>query len=266
MDKPLLHVFRNTPMGRETLLLSAYLCRQFKLPLDIYLPKEKRFLFYFDSAVVQVDLDASYLSHPESARQRADELVKGVGKRRFIKAKSYTATDLPDLSTAFSLMTCPRSMSDQSSRIGLGHIGPKVRRILLHAPFPIIIPSVVYKPWNSITVLYGGSPAAAEAVKLALRFQQRCQLPLRIVSVGEREALKQTLREQGLLEQVQGSDWQVHPGDSLAEHLYGIPHDALVVLGAYAHGPIRSLFGSTMELVQSQLPQSLVVVGPNYRA
>jgi len=266
MDKPLLHVFRNTPMGRETLLHSVYLCRQLKLSLDLYLPKEKRFLFYFDSVVVQVDLDASYLSHPESARQRAEELIKGVGQRRFIKAKSYTATELPDLPTGFSLMTCPRSMSDQSSRIGLGHIGPKVRRILLHAPFPVIIPSAVYKPWTSITVLYGGSPTAAEAVKLALRFQQRCQLPLRIVSVGEREALEQTLREQGLLEQVQGSDWQVHPGDSLVEHLYGIPHDALVMLGAYAHGPIRSLFGSTMELVQSQLPQSLVVVGPHYRA
>jgi nucleotide-binding universal stress UspA family protein len=266
MDKPLLHVFRNTPMGRETLLLSVYLCRQLKLPLDIYLPKEKRFLFYFDSAAVQVDLDASYLSYPESARQRAEELMQGLGQCRFIEAKSYTATELPDLPTGFSLMTCPRSMSDQTSRIGLGHIGPKVRRILLDAPFPIIIPSVVYKPWNSITVLYGGSPTAAEAVKLALRFQQRCQRPLQIVSIGERTELEQMLREQGLLEQVRGCDWQVHPGDSLAEHLYGIPHDALVVLGAYAHGPIRSLFGSTMELVQSQLPQSLVVVGPNYSA
>jgi hypothetical protein len=57
MKKPLLHIFRNTPFGRETLLQSAYFCHRTQLPLSIYLPESKSFLLYFDSEVVQVDLD-----------------------------------------------------------------------------------------------------------------------------------------------------------------------------------------------------------------
>ena len=42
MKNSLLHVFRNTPFGRETLLLSAYSCQKLQLSLDIYLPEEKK--------------------------------------------------------------------------------------------------------------------------------------------------------------------------------------------------------------------------------
>lgn len=44
MTMPLLHIFRNTPFGRETLLQSAYFCRRMQLPLYIYIPQFKNFL------------------------------------------------------------------------------------------------------------------------------------------------------------------------------------------------------------------------------
>ena len=62
MAKQLLHIFRNTPFGRETLLQSANFCRQLDVTLVIYIPEYTKFLMYFDNDVVQIDLDHSYLS------------------------------------------------------------------------------------------------------------------------------------------------------------------------------------------------------------
>jgi len=266
MNKPLLHVFRNTPFGRETLLQSAYTCQLLHLSLDIYIPADKKFLFYFCDEIVQVDLDKSYLFDPATAREHAEQILAAYPQvnYRFIPPASYTATGLPDLPTAYTVMTSPRSISDVSSRIGLGHIGPKVRRIVQQATFPILIPGAGFKPWQQLVALYGGSAAAAKGLKLALTYQQASKKPLKIISMGDRATLEAMLDEQGLLEAVQQHNWEVFPGDSLQQQLYNIPHDSLVVLGAYGHGSIKALFGSNMELIQSQLPNSLLVVGPHY--
>lgn len=268
MKKKLLHVFRNTPFGRETLLQTAYSCQQLQLSLDVYIPVDKKFLFYFGGEVVQVDLDSSYLFDPQTAQEHAEQtLSQQPGLQyQFIRQASYTATGLPDLPTNFFIMTCPRSISDVSSRIGLGRIGPKVRKIVQQATFPILIPGAAFKPWQQIVVLYGGSSSASNALHLAHTIQQRSQRPLRVISVGDRAMLETMLKEQGLLELVSAHDWQVIPGKSLEKkHLYQIPHDALVILGAYGHGPIKALFGSNMELIQTLLPNPLLIVGPNYK-
>ncbi len=268
MKRPLLHIFRNTPFGRETLLQSIDSCQKLQLPLDIHIPRDKKFLFYFDGDVVQIDLDKSYLLDPETAEEHARQLLTDhpTVEYKFIHQQGYTGTGLPDLPTNFSLMTCPRSISDVTTRIGLGHIGPKVRRILQVATFPTLIPGAVFKPWQKIVVLYGGSESAGKALKLALTIQKRSQLPLQIISIGDKATLETAMEDQGLLDKITVHDWQVYPGNSLQRHLYQIPHDALVVLGAYGHGPIKALFGSSMELIQSQLPNPLLVVGPHYRA
>ncbi len=267
MNQTLLHIFRNTPFGRETLLQSADSCLKLKLSLNIFIPEDQKFLFYFGGDVVQVDLDKSYLFDPETAREHVNKTLSqgSLPEYKFIHQESYTGTGLPDLPTDFSLMTCPRSISDVSSRIGLGHIGPKVRKIVQQATFPILIPGAVFKPWQRIVVLYGGSPSAGKALQLAFTFQQRCKLPLQIISIGDHATLETMLEDQGLIDQVRQHDWQVYSGSLLQKHLFEIPHDALVVLGAYGHGPIKALFGSSMELIQSQLPNPLLVVGPKYQ-
>lgn len=269
MKKNLLHVFRNNPFGRETLLQSAYSCQQLQLSLDVYIPADKKFLFYFGGEVVQVDLDSTYLFAPQTAQKHVEQtlLQQPDLKYQFIRHQSYTGTGLPDLPTDFSLMTCPRSIGGASSRVGLGHIGPKVRKIVQQATFPILIPSAVFKPWQKIVVLYGGSPSAGKALHLAHTIQQRSQKPLQVMSVGDRALFETMLKEQGLLELISAHDWQVLPGKKLdKKHLYQIPHDALVILGAYGHGPIKALFGSSMELIQSQLPNPLLIVGPHYKS
>jgi nucleotide-binding universal stress UspA family protein len=49
------------------------------------------------------------------------------------------------------------------------------------------------------------------------------------------------------------------------EGLYEVPHDALVVAGAYGHGLIREmLLGNLMEEIQKILPNNMVIVGPHY--
>ena len=268
MNKPVLHVFRNTPFGRETLLQSAYLCRRLQLPLSVYLPPFKRFLFYFDPDVLQVDLDASYLSDPTTAQEHVREILAfHQVEYSLVKPRSKTASDLPDLPIHFSIMTCPRSMSDDTRKIALGHIGSKVRRIVQTAPFPIYLPASVFKPWTRLSVLYGGSKNAAGALRLALKMNQLSNAPLQLFSQGDKTELEAQLLVQGFTEgQIKAFDWQFLADGDISQQLYCLPHDGLVMLGAYGKGAIReTLFGSTMEKVQSGLPNSLMIVGPKCR-
>ena len=265
MNKPILHVFRNTPFGRETLLQTAYFCRRLQLPLSVYLPKFKRFLLYFDPEVVQVDLDDSYLSDPATAKEHIREtLALHEVKHSLVKPTGKSASDLPDLPIHFSFMTCPRSMSEDTRKISLGVIGSKVRRIVQAAHFPIFLPAPVYKPWTRLSVLYGGSDNAAGALRLALEISRSCNAPLQLFSQGDRTEFEAQLLTQGFsAEQINSFDWQFLGDGDIVEQFYRIPHDALVLLGAYGKGTIReALFGSTMEKVQGGLPNSLMVVGP----
>ncbi len=49
------------------------------------------------------------------------------------------------------------------------------------------------------------------------------------------------------------------------ENLYKVPHDALVVIGAYNHSLVKNMvFGCKMEKIQSTLPNNLLIAGPEY--
>ena len=97
MPFELLHIFRNTPFGRETLMQSAFFCQQMGMPIDIYVPRESQFLMYFEHGVVTVDLDRSYLRSPESAHDHAREIVESLGlsksraeTRRLVKQRAVS--------------------------------------------------------------------------------------------------------------------------------------------------------------------------------
>ncbi|MBW2010469.1 MAG: universal stress protein, partial [Deltaproteobacteria bacterium] len=123
MDFQLLHIFRNTPLGRETLFQSIYFCKQVGVVPVIYIPEFTKFLMYFENDVVQIDLDNSYLTAPDTAVEHVNQIVDQMGvNSTFLKAKHFTATTLPDIPTNFDFMCCPRSISDLSSKIGLGYI------------------------------------------------------------------------------------------------------------------------------------------------
>ncbi|MCG6894846.1 MAG: universal stress protein [Desulfobacteraceae bacterium] len=273
MELQLFHIFRNTPLGRETLLQSAYFCKSVGVRPMLYIPKSTKFLMYFENDVVQVDLDSSYLTASETARANAEMLLEQQGvAAEFFKPKHYTASTLPDIPTDFDFMCCPRSISDLSSKIGLGYIGPRVRRIVQAARFPVLITSPVYKPWKSVAIFFGGSVNAVNAFKLGVRVSRATGAPLRMYTQPgnrDRSEYERILEGENLMQELKDrvEDWIFFDNGSFEDHLYDVPHDALVVLGAYGHGLIKDIvFGSKMEKIQSVISNNLLIVGPRYTA
>jgi hypothetical protein len=273
MYSQLFHIFRNTPLGRETMLQSIYFCRQIGATPVVYIPRHTKFLMYFENDVVQIDLDESYLKDPDTAGVHAEELLADAGLQfRFLKPKNYTASTLPDIPTNFDFMCCPRSISDLSSKIGLGYIGPRVRRIVTSARFPVLITSPVFKPWESIAVFFGGSANALNALKLGLRIHRQTGMPLCMFTQAEnrnRGDYQTIIRESGLSEELEEAltEWVFFEADDFENNLYQVPHNALAIMGAFGHGLIRNLvFGSKMEKVQSTISNNFLLVGPHYTA
>ena len=271
MENRLLHIFRNNPFGRETLLQSIYFCNKVGAFPVIYIPKTTKFLMYFDNDVVQVDLDKSYLISPETALKRATELLEQGGiSARFLDPKHFTASTLPDIHTNFDYMCCPRSVSDMSSKIGLGYIGPRVRRIVRSARFPVLITSPVYKEWKSISVFFGGSANAIKALRLGFHIARASGIQLDVVTQTEKFSKKdyqQMIKDRNLEEEMDlyVKQWHFFENRVFEENLYDVPHDALVILGAFGHGVIRNfVFGSKMEKIQSTISNNLLIAGPNY--
>jgi hypothetical protein len=271
MENRLLHIFRNNPFGRETLLQSIYFCNKVGASPVIYIPKTTKFLMYFDNDVVQVDLDKSYLISPETAIKRATELVEQGGiSARFLEPKHFTASTLPDIHTNFDYMCCPRSVSDMSSKIGLGYIGPRVRRIVKSARFPVLITSPVYKEWKSIAVFFGGSANAIKALRLGFHIARASGLQLDVFTQTEKlskEGYQKIIKDRNLEEEMDlyTKQWHFFENRVFEENLYDVPHDALVILGAFGHGVIRNfVFGSKMEKIQSTISNNLLIAGPNY--
>lgn len=270
MEERLFHVFRNTPLGRETLLQSVYFCKTLGIGLHIYIPETTQFLLYFDHDAVQVDLDASYMTNIETAAANADRIAQQVGiKPIFLTPKNYTASQLPDIPTTFNYMTCPRSISDLSSKIGLGYIGPKVRRIIKASTFPVLMTSTVFKAWKSVTVFYGGSLNANKALRRGLHLADVTGFPLDIITFTEKHPasyFEEQLRSVDLMDEVQSRVryWHKFEKGTMEENLMEISHEALLVLGAYGHGLIKDiLFGSKMETIQTWMPNNMLLVGPN---
>jgi hypothetical protein len=234
MHANLFHVLRNTPRGRETLMQSLYFCRTLDVGLTLYVPDAVRFMMYFDQDAVQVDLDRSYLNDPGTATERALALAAEVGmKPRLLKPKNRTASDLPDIPTHFAFMCCPRSVSD-------------------------------------VAVLFGGSDSALNALRSGIQVAKRSGFPLDLFIQLEHDAgyYEQRIREAGLEKPVARycrHRYQFADGE-FAHNLYDLPHDALVLSGAYGHGLIKNmLFGSKVESTQATLTNNMLVSGAHSR-
>jgi hypothetical protein len=268
MSNHLLHVFRNTPFGREMLMQSAFFCQVTGAGLVIYVPKHSQFLMYFEHGVVTVNLDQAFLRSPETARDHALEIVEAFSIRSsFYEPDQFTAS-LPDVPTSFGYMCCPRSISDLSTKIGLGHIGSRVRSIVQSSRFPVLIPSSAFKEWKSIVCFFGGSDNALLALRCANQLSKLCGVPIQVFTQAEQERLsyEERLRGAHLLDPIEAghTTWLYLEEGDFRENLYTVPHDALVVVGAYGQGVAKELiFGSKMELIQTELPNPMLIVGPN---
>ncbi|MDY6903191.1 MAG: universal stress protein [Thermodesulfobacteriota bacterium] len=268
-----LHIYRNTPYGRENLLHSVYFCQQLDLALNIYIPKMKKMLMYFKHGTVEVDLDASYLNQAETAEDNAKAIVaKFDGHIEFVAPAAYTGSNLPDIPTDFDFMACPRIISDLSSKIGLGHIGSKVRDILLQAPFPVFIPGQGFSKWQRIVVMFGGSTNGVKAMRMGIKAARIAGVPLDVITIQEKAQPKShyeaIIQERHLwpdLEEVL-QNWYFFKDGAFAQHQMIIAHDAMIVMGIAGHGKLKDIvIGSTAEMIQSNYPNSLLLVGPECR-
>ena len=273
MKTTLLHIFRNSPTGRENLMQSMYFCKQqFGLSLAVYIPETTQFGMDFGGNPVSVQLDGSYVAYPSTARKHAEEALSESKCTHFfyVPVECIDGT-MPLLPNEWAMMTCPRVISDHSSRVGLGHIGPKVRNLVKHAPFPVFIPSMSFKPWTNVTAFFGGSELGAVAVKEGLGIARLARVPFTIHTQLDginKDECEKSLSAAGILGAVSGDDveWRLYDGGTLEENLYAVPHDSLVVVGAAGHRLISELvFGSNLETIQATLPNPLVVVGPDCR-
>lgn len=236
----------------------------------IYIPRSKKALLYFENDVVQIDLDDSYLIRPETAAHNARRLLENEGlEPEFFEPKTFTSSSLPDIPTHFDFMCCPRSISDLSSKIGLGYLGPRVRRIVQSARFPVLITSPAFKAWTRVAVFFGGSSNARVALKLGFMLSRVTAQPLDVFTQAETQSpayYKNVIEEERLHAGAAETDvdWHFFENGNFEENLYEVPHDALVVMGATGHGLIKDLlFGSKMETVQSILPNNLLIAGPD---
>jgi nucleotide-binding universal stress UspA family protein len=98
------------------------------------------------------------------------------------------------------------------------------------------------------------------------------QRPLHVYTYLEnnnRNSIQQIIEEEKLEADMDAhvDHWHFFDQGTLQENLYSVPHNALVVLGAFGHGLIRSLvFGSKLEKIQSVMPNNMLIVGPKYSA
>ena len=139
-------------------------------------------------------------------------------------------------------------------------------------PRLVLVTSPAFKPWNRVTVLFGGSANAVNALRLGIRISRESGFPLEMITQIEKRSpdfYENIIQEQGLeadRERYVGN-WHFFEKGKFEENLYAIPHDSLVILGAYGHGLIRDImFGSKMEKVQSTITNNLLIAGPNYSA
>jgi len=271
MSTSLLHVYRNTSMGRETYLHSLYFCKMLNIGLVVYIPDSTHFTMNLDNETIRIDLDESYLTAPDSAAERVRALAASNGTDlTLLDPQSSPDSQLSELPHDFSFMTCPRSISDLSSKIGLGFIGARVRQIVCSAGFPVLITGPVFKPWRNITVLFGGSDSSISAVRLGIYIARRTGCALNMLTYLEEDLAfyKDALASAQLTQAVRQSVEFWHRFDSglFEDRLYAVPHDAFVIVGAYGHGRIKDLiFGSKLEKIQQTLTNNLLVVGPKAR-
>ena len=268
MVKQMLHVFRNTPFGREIFLQSLYFSKMTRLKLDVFFPEISQFIMFFEHSVVTVNLDKAFLSDPDTAQEHALEIAKQAGVSiRFFQPNSFTAGRVPTLPVDFKMMCYPRSISDLSTRIGLGYIGPRVRTIIRNAEFPVLIPSTVYKEWKSITVFFGGSKTSINALRIGLEISKKSKVPMQIWTQDEKDSKDYylgILKKEGLLNQKGDpvSPWWFFSKGKFRPNLYDVPHDSLLVIGSFGHNLMKDvLFGSKAEMIQTVMPNNLLIVG-----
>jgi hypothetical protein len=275
MERCIFHIFLNSPVGRENLLQTAYLAERLTpRSLSVFLPTHDQCAMYCDDAVLTLDLNASYVRYPETAQHRARMVLEEFEVNYdFFEPTGHTGGLIPEIPDDWAMMACPRAISKKSGRIGLGHLGPKVRSLLIQAQFPLFLPSGGFRPWRRVAVLFGGPDHGTTAVRLADQLAARANVPLEIhtqlSNATTYDECSATLAELDLTQRINDGqvNWRTFNSGAFEENLYEIPHDSLVVAGTGRHSLVKEvLFGTKLEKIQELLPNPLLVCGCRCRS
>ena len=271
----LIHIYRDNIFGRETLLQSALFCKTIPdTQLHIYIPQQKQFLLYYEFNVITVDLDSSYLVEQPNliARRLSNILDEFKINYTIYKPSEFTASTLPNIPTNFDYMTCPRSIVEPIAKIHIGYLGARVRQIIMNANSPILITTPVFKEWKRFVCFFGGSDLSIKALELAHKLSQKSGLPLSIFTQVEsayKDSYQTKLKNSSLNDKIQSGEikWDIFDKGTLQDNLFNIPYDSLAVIGAVGHKNLKEkIFGSKLEVVQENLPNPLLIIGPNYKS
>lgn len=130
------------------------------------------------------------------------------------------------------------------------HIGSKIERVVRASAKPVLIASRAVTEPQSLVLAYDGSKAADRALERVANSPLFDGLPVHVVTVGpDDEKHRKLLDNAGAAlaggRSVELTVVQGKPEDAIAE-LVGKTPDALLVMGAYGHSPLRTLIvGST---------------------
>lgn len=260
------HVFRNNPLGKETLRQAADFAKRINGELNVYVPEHDRFMLYFDYEAVEVSLGKSYLYSIETAHAHMNPILDEMGvAAKLVHVKTKTGSNLPDIETGFDIISLPKVMTEAKGKILPQAIGKGVRSLVNVSPAPAIIGPGRFAEWNNIHVFFGGSSHAIRALKWAVRIANLAQVPLYVSSLCEgkrkQSQYEQLLNTEGISSN-SFADWKFYHDQSFIEMLNQISRDSLNVMGAYGHHSIRStLFGSKTELVLRNTANVLMLVG-----
>ncbi|QHD69664.1 universal stress protein [Sphingobium yanoikuyae] len=130
------------------------------------------------------------------------------------------------------------------------HIGSKIERVVRASAKPVLIASRAVTQPQSVVLAYDGSKAADRALERVANSPLFDGLPVHVVTVGpDDEKHRKLLDNAGAVlaggPSVELTVVQGKPEDAIAE-VVGKTPDALLVMGAYGHSPLRTLIvGST---------------------
>jgi hypothetical protein len=258
-----LHVFRNTPLGKVTLRQAADFVKKINSTLHVYIPEFDRFLMYFAEDIVEIKLDRSYLYFSDTVRQDMKEVLDEIGiEAKVAEHRTSTATKLPDVSNEFDLFSLPRIMTE---RKGPTIIGSTVRRVIKASYAPVLITPGRFHDWTEIMVLFGGSEYCIRALQWAITISKRCGFSLKALTLLEGKKTKkyyQQIIKDNQISLEDNFDWIIIDNKQKETILRFIPQTAMIVMGAYGSSRIHeTIFGSTTELVLYNVANLLFLVG-----
>lgn len=254
------HIFNNRPLGREYLLQSAYLAKQFGSPLVVYVPVAPQCLLHGNESILTLNLGSDYVRHRGTARVHVEQIIAEMGVKSFYfyQPSDFTAGALPHLPVKCFLFVVPPE-SRQGSPLRPWPIGRRVQSIVRRLRRPALLPTTVFRPWMRVAALVE-EEAATTVIRAAMNLAKQAHVPLSIHASQQAARLPEVQELFGRDSTARICLYFDQRGRP-AEYLYAIPRDSLVILSTGNRARFRDLLvPNPLTQLRALLPNPLLVV------